>query len=145
MNYNQRSPLWPYLLGLGGLFALSLAIPHSWQSGSNVSDISTRQSLARPQPRRTAAAPTVAIVHPSPEALAGPAVLAAIASSVPEQLTSDVWSSAAASELAPRSAASVDQAVGSIAQRAVQRFADFRRYIAEQSVSAQSDGFTPQH
>jgi hypothetical protein len=146
MNYNQRSPLWPYLLVLGGLFALSLAIPHSWKSDTYSSAGSGRKSVARSQSHRTAqnAAPTVAIILPAQDALAGPAVLAAIAASGPEQGSSDVWSSAAASELAPRSAVSVDYAVGSIAQRAVQKFADFRRYVAEQSAAAESDGFTPQ-
>jgi hypothetical protein len=146
MNYNQRSPLWPYLLVLGGLFALSLAIPHSWRSDTYSSAANARRPLARSQPPRTmqGGAPSVAIIRPVQEAMAGPAVLAAIASSAPEQPSSDIWSSAAASELSPRSAASVDYAVGSIAQRAVQKFADFRRYIVEQSAAAESDGFTPQ-
>jgi hypothetical protein len=146
MNYSQRSPLWPYLLVLGGLFALSLAIPHRWKSDTYSSAASVRKPLARSQPHRTAqnTAPAVAIIRPAQEALAGPVVLAAIASSAPEQAPSDVWSSAAASELAPRSAPSVDYTVGAIAQRAVQKFADFRRYVAEQSEAAESDGFTPQ-
>ena len=36
MTSNQRSPMWPYLLVLGSLFALSLAIPHGWQAENDI-------------------------------------------------------------------------------------------------------------
>ena len=79
------------------------------------------------------AAPTVAIVRPASETLAAGTMMAVIAAPTPAEATTDVWASAAVGELAPRSAPSADSsAAGSIAQRVVQKFADFRRYVATQ-------------
>src|SRR5262245_45679162 len=72
MNSNQRSPLWPYLLVLGGLFALSLMVPGGFESGRDAPRPGTGRlsggSANRSAARR--AIPQVAIARPVPEAAA---------------------------------------------------------------------------
>ncbi len=47
MKSNQRSPLWPYLMVLTGLFILSLAVPRGWHEDAGPSPSETQRLLAR--------------------------------------------------------------------------------------------------
>lgn len=66
MTSNQRSPLWPYLLVLGSLFALSLAVPHGGPDDSEGLKPDFRQTTDRPA-SYAKLAPTVAIARPNSE------------------------------------------------------------------------------
>ncbi|HEY2760821.1 MAG TPA: hypothetical protein VGI75_08760, partial [Pirellulales bacterium] len=64
MTSNQRSPIWPYLLVLGSLFALSLAIPHGWQPENDIPR--DRAYVERPPFAFTGQSmPLVSIVRPA--------------------------------------------------------------------------------
>ena len=65
MTSNQRSPLWPYMLVLGSLFALSLAVPHGWQSESDPPRTDDWQPVRKAPAHSKHSLPPVAIVRPS--------------------------------------------------------------------------------
>ena len=67
MKSNQRSPLWPYLMVLTGLFILSLAVPRGWHEDAGPSPSETQRLLARQREvsRERRAAPQVVVVRPA--------------------------------------------------------------------------------
>jgi hypothetical protein len=62
MTSNQRSPLWPYMLVLSGLFVLTLALPRGWRDDADSADGHTG-SLARRRANLSKLDAPVAIVR----------------------------------------------------------------------------------
>lgn len=73
MLSNQRSPWWPYLLLLAGLFVLSVAVPRGWQSPSSPRRSDDRWSRTEKfgAASRPASTP-IAVVRPSPAVASAP-------------------------------------------------------------------------
>jgi hypothetical protein len=56
MKSNERTPIWPYLIVVGCLFALSIAAPRSWQRGATARRLLTRHEFASARAASQAAA-----------------------------------------------------------------------------------------
>jgi hypothetical protein len=60
MKSNRKSPIWPYLLVLAGLFVLSVVAPRGWQAKPAVrSELARRHSPARPDVAKSSERPIV--------------------------------------------------------------------------------------
>ncbi len=78
MKSNQRSPVWPYLVVLTGLFFLSLAVPRGWHEAVGPSASDTQRLLARQRAaaREKPIFPQMVVVRPAEPNLGQPALAA---------------------------------------------------------------------
>jgi hypothetical protein len=130
MIYRQRSPVWPYLLVLSGLFVLSLAVSKDWQTDSDHPETRLYQR-DRAQARLRAAASAVAIVHPSPDN--GAAALPMLP--LPSNRAEDTVSGGASESLSFVGWAPGASLIEPLRETVAKKIADLRRF---------GDNFTPQ-
>jgi hypothetical protein len=84
MMSNQRSPWWPYLLLLAGLFVLSIAVPRGWQQASAPKKHDDHWSRTKSFGDSRSARAAIAVVRPSPVAAGGSAIAALPPESKPQ-------------------------------------------------------------
>jgi len=130
MISSQRSPLWPYLLVLSGLFLLSLAVPRGSQPNMEADGLRSLERQ-RAQVWNRDAGGTVAILRPSAENVAAPVGFALSADSGwPSSWKNDeqhlYLSEATNSPATGNSAAS--SAIGPWAESVAEKIADLRHF-----------------
>jgi hypothetical protein len=138
MTSSQRSPLWPYLLVLTGLFLLSLAVPRGSQSDAEVDGL---RSLVRRhvQTRHSEVESTVAILHPSAEGVRAPVIAS--------QPTDATWFNSSNNTLQPgtdvaasqpASDSHISNLIGSWAETVAKKIADLRHFDVQQYLPSQN-------
>jgi hypothetical protein len=133
MTSDRRSPWWPYLLVLAGLFVLSLAVPRGWQTGIDRRPHEVPRQTAEAKHKSAPVRPVV--VLPDEEPLA---VAARQFEPPAEQQHISVLVRSAVDSPSSFTPADNFAAVQPLAEMVSQRIADARRFIATRRSAARS-------
>src|SRR5262249_55132656 len=138
----QRSPLWPYLLVLTGLFLLSLAVPRGWQDDSAPAN---QRPLARQraQARHPDMSSSVAIVQPSATVFAAPTAATPSDAdwsslSAPSEQSLTTTASSTSADLQPSNNAASDF-IGPLFETVAKKIADLRHFDPLHYIRSEQD------